>query len=177
MRSSALQLRHYIITELSLAANRAFDPEKKVQLGLHDVLGKPECRVDQKDPQEWQIVLKLKHSQSTESNSPYFFMIAMVGFFAVDKSVPEAKVAEFVEVNGASVLYSTAREVMRSLMAMGPYRPILLPTVCFYNPKPPAGEKKAGTGEAPKAAELPAPAAPAAAALKAPRGKKAVAKA
>ena len=56
MKSSALLLRHYIVTE-----------------------------------REWQIALRIKHSQNTESNSPYFFMIAVVGFFAVSEAVPAAK--------------------------------------------------------------------------------------
>lgn len=142
MKSSALQLRRYIVTELSVSANRGFDPDKKVRLGLRDVVAQPECRGDEKKPREWQIVLKLKHSQSAESNSPYFFMIETVGFFTVKESVPAERVAEFVQVNGASVLYSTAREVLRSVMAMGPYLPILLPTVCFYEPKRKAEGKK-----------------------------------
>lgn len=146
MKPSALQLRHYIVTELSLSANRSFDPEKKVHLGLRDVVAEPECRADKKNGREWQIVLRVKHSQSAESNSPYFFMIEMVGFFAVGKSVPDEKVADFAEVNGSSVLYSTAREVLRGAMAIGPYLPILLPAVCFFDPKAKAGVKKVSGG-------------------------------
>lgn len=155
MKPSALQLRHYILTELSLSANRSFDPSKKVQLALRDVVAEPECRMDKKDGRECQIVLRIKHSQSAESNSPYFFMIEMIGFFAVSKSVPDDRVAEFAEVNGSSVLYSTAREVLRSAMALGPYLPILLPAVCFFDPKKKAEEKKvieSGAAVAPAAA-------------------------
>ncbi len=131
MKASALQLKQYIVTELSLAANRSFNPEKDVHFSVPDVVGEPECSPDEKNGREWQNVLKLKHSQSAESNSPYFFMIEIVGLFSVDKSVLDEKVPEFVKVNGASVLYSSAREILRSTMTMGPYLPILLPTISF----------------------------------------------
>lgn len=154
MKPSALQLKHYILTELSLSANRSFDPGKKVQLALRDIVAAPECRMARKEGRECQIVLRIKHSQSAESNSPYFFMIEMIGFFAVSQSVPDDRVAEFAEVNGSSVLYSTAREVLRAAMALGPYLPILLPAVCFFDPKPKRVEKKGNeseTGAAPGA--------------------------
>ena len=143
MKPSALQLRNYIVTELSVSANRTFDPDKKVQLGLPDVTVESECVADKKDGRAWQIVLRIKQAQSAESNSPYFFMIEMAGFFMVSKAVSDERVAEFVEVNGASVLYSTAREVLRSTMAMGPYLPILLPAGCFFDPQPKNEDKKA----------------------------------
>lgn len=142
MKSSALQLRHYIVTDLSVTANQLFDPEKKVHLGIQDVVASPECTPDKKNPREWQIALRIKHSQNTDSNSPYFFMIEMVGFFAVKESVPETEVAKFAEVNGASLLYTTAREILRTTMAMGPYRPLLLPAVCFFDPKPKTEDKQ-----------------------------------
>ncbi|MFO7535357.1 MAG: protein-export chaperone SecB [Kiritimatiellia bacterium] len=142
MNASALQLKQYIVTELSLSANRKFDLEKDVHFSVPDVVGEPICTPDEKNGREWQIVLKLKHSQSVESNSPYFFMIEIVGLFSVDKSVLEEKIPEFVRVNGASVLYSSAREILRSTMTMGPYLPILLPTISFCDSKSSTIEKK-----------------------------------
>jgi preprotein translocase subunit SecB len=157
VKPSALQLKQYIVTELSIAANRSFDPEKKVSLGMRDVVAEPECRADEKNPRQWQIFLRLKHSQNMESNSPYFFMIEMAGFFTVGTSVSDDQVMEFAKVNGASVLYSTAREILRSMMAMGPYLPILLPAVSFFDPAPKAGEKKALEAGTVQAAKVVAP--------------------
>ncbi|NQU39528.1 MAG: hypothetical protein HQ523_06215 [Lentisphaerae bacterium] len=52
--------------------------------------------------------------------------------------MPDERVGQFALVNGASVLFGTAREVLRSVMTNGPYEPILLPTVCFLDAKPEA---------------------------------------
>jgi preprotein translocase subunit SecB len=135
MRPSALLLKRYIVTEVNVAANRVFDPAKPVNLGLQDVVVEPVYRPNEKNPREWQIILRVKHSQKAECNAPYFFMIELVGFFTVNESIPDANVRVFAEVNGASVLFSTAREVLRSLMCMGPYQPILLPAACFFEEK------------------------------------------
>ena len=135
MRQSNLLLKQYVVTEISVTANKEFDPENQVQLGLRDVVADPQCDRSNDNPRNWQITLRMKHSQNTESNSPYFFMIELVGFFSIDDVVPDDRVEEFAYVNGSSVLYSTGREVLRSVMAIGPYRPIILPTVCFYDPK------------------------------------------
>ncbi len=146
MKSSNLQLRHYVVTEITVTANKAFDSEKPVALGLKDVVAEPQCTLKEDDGREWQIILRMKHSQNTESNSPYFFMIELVGFFGVEDAVAQDRMETFVRVNGASVLYSTGREVLRSIMAMGPFLPIMLPTVCFFDSTPDAGCEKSSSG-------------------------------
>ena len=39
-----------------------------------------------------------------------------------------------VEVNGSSVLYSAARQILRNAMSSGPFNPLLLPTASFVEP-------------------------------------------
>jgi len=80
--------------------------------------------------------MNIRHTQNPESNSPYFFAVDLVGFFRIDESLPETMVEKFAYVNGSSVLYSSAREILRNAMADGPYDPIMLPTVCFLDDKP-----------------------------------------
>ena len=132
MRPSALLLKSYIVTDVNLTANRAFDPEKPVNLGIRDLIVEPDCRKDDKRARDWRIFLCVKDAQNNDSNSPYSFRIELVGFFEVEEQVPAKTQDVFACVNGTSVLYSTAREVLRSLMSMGPYQPILLPAVCFF---------------------------------------------
>ena len=132
MRPSALRLKSYIVTDVNVSANRAFDPDKDVNLGIRDLIVEPDCRKDDKNPRDWRIFLCVKDAQNKDSNSPYSFRIELVGFFEVEESVPAKTLDVFACVNGTSVLYSTAREVLRSLMSMGPYQPILLPAVCFF---------------------------------------------
>ncbi|NQU39531.1 MAG: protein-export chaperone SecB [Lentisphaerae bacterium] len=138
MRPSNLQLRCYFVTDLTVTANQAFDPAKEVNVLLDDLLTEPECLVKGDDEREWQISLRVSHTPNPENNVPYSFSIELVGFFGIERVVPEEKVEQFAFVNGASVLFSTAREVLRSVMTNGPYDPILLPTVCFLDAKPEA---------------------------------------
>lgn len=134
MRPSNLRLKSYFVTELHVIANREFEPEKAVKLRLEDVLAEHECVVHEEHSRDWQIRLRVKHAHNPESNSPYSFAIEIVGSFTVQEEVPDDKVEEFARVNGSSVLFSTAREVLRSNMANGPFVPIVLPTVCFLDP-------------------------------------------
>ncbi len=159
MRPSALLLKSYIVTDVNVTANRAFDPTKDVNLGLRDLVVEPDCRKDEKNPREWRIFLRVKDSQNKESNSPYSFRIELMGFFSVDATVPAATLDVFACVNGTSVLYSTAREVLRSLMCMGPYQPILLPAACFFDQqhKLEGGSVPAVKGAVPAALDAGAP--------------------
>ena len=70
----------------------------------------------------------------------------IVGLFQVAADYPADKVPWMVETNATSVLYGTAREMLRSVMTTGPYPPLLLPTGSFYEPKntAPAETKLAG---------------------------------
>lgn len=144
MRPSNLQLKNYMVTEINVTANKDFDPEKPVKLGLKDVVTEPQCTIVNDNPRDWQICLRMKHSHNTKSNSPYFFIIELVGFFGIEDVVSGDQVEDFARVNGASVLYSTGREVLRSIMSMGPFLPIMLPTVCFYDTKSKAECKASG---------------------------------
>jgi preprotein translocase subunit SecB len=147
MRPSNLQLKRYFITELHLTANEDFDPEKEVRLRLEDVLAEPECIVREKHPREWQIRLRVRHAHTPESNSPYNFAVEIVGFFRVHEDVPDESVEKFARVNGSSILFTTAREVLRSSMANGPFDPIVLPTVCFFDPPLESTDAKGKQGE------------------------------
>ncbi len=138
MRPSNLQLNCYFVTDINVTANQAFDGSKEIGLRLRDVVAEPDCTASNDDSREWQVRLRVSHLQDEESNSPYFFSIELVGFFRILDRVPDEGVERFVSVNGASVLFSTAREVLRSVMANGPYDPILLPSVCFLDSVPEA---------------------------------------
>jgi preprotein translocase subunit SecB len=132
MRPSSLQLRLYFVTELNISVNMEFDPDEEVKLYLKNLVVNSEAIKNPDDEREWQIKLSVQHNQDLKTNSPYFFSVNLVGFFRIEGYVPNNNVAKYAYVNGSSVLYSSAREVLRSAMARGPYEPIMLPTVCFY---------------------------------------------
>ncbi len=132
MKPSSLQLRLYFVTDLSVSVNPEFDPDEEVNLHLGNITINSENTQKEDNDREWQIKLTVRHTQNQHSNSPYFFAIDLLGFFSIDESMPTEMVEKFAFVNGSSVLYSSAREILRNAMADGPYSPIMLPTVCFF---------------------------------------------
>jgi preprotein translocase subunit SecB len=135
MKSAALQLRRYFVTELSVTANRQHEPGKPITLTDENLVVKQDFLSQKDDPRRWQVTLRIQQQGGPSTNAPYSFTIELVGFFSVANNYPEEKVEWMVRTNAVSVLYSTAREVLRGAMSQGPFCPLLLPTVSFYTPE------------------------------------------
>jgi preprotein translocase subunit SecB len=146
MKASPLNLRDYYVTELSVTTNKNFDLQKPVSMKFEDLVVERHLiqHNDAKNGSPWQLTLRVHHTSAPERNAPYQFTLELVGFFDVNAKVPAEKVETILKVNGASMLYGAARQVIRSATAQGPYLPVLLPSVSFYAPKEsaPAPEKK-----------------------------------
>jgi len=130
--TSPLQLKYYFVSELNVQANRSFDPKQGVTLGMDDVEMECHAKCTDETARMWEVSLRMFHQGKEKGNTPYFFKIEMVGFFAVLESYSPEKDEWLVKTNASSVLYSTAREVLRTTMANGPFMPLLLPTASFY---------------------------------------------
>ena len=66
------------------------------------------------------------HSGST-------FSLQLIGLFSVNDQIDDKERKDFAKVNGASVLFSVAREHLRVLTSAGPYPAIYLPAVSFVD--------------------------------------------
>lgn len=135
MKPSPLDLTAYFVTELSLTANLEFSPDKPTQLRMEDLRISTDLRRQEGKP-PWQIVLKVQQNVGPERNSPYNFALTLVGLFDVHPTVPAEQVERLVKVNGSSMLFAAAREILRADMARGPHFPLLLPSISFYPAKP-----------------------------------------
>lgn len=135
MQTAPLQLSRYFVAELNVTANREHDPKKPVTLTADNLQVMPDFQPHKADPRQWQVTLRIQQQGGPATNPPYFFTIELVGFFSVAASYPDDKVEWMVRTNASSVLYSTAREVLRGAMSQGPFCPLLLPTVSFYTPE------------------------------------------
>ncbi|MBI2440100.1 MAG: protein-export chaperone SecB [Lentisphaerae bacterium] len=153
MEPSALQLSSYFVAELNVTANREHDPKNPVALTDKSLVITPGYLPDKSDPRRWQVSLRIQQQAGPAANAPYFFTIELVSLFAVAASYPEENIEWMVRTNATSVLYSTAREVLRGAMAQGPFCPLLLPTMSFYTPETKklldAANAKKATGELP----------------------------
>lgn len=141
-QKSKLLLENYFTTELNCKANTSFDFKKGSSLSLDDLTVESNILGGKTKEDGWQVTLKVFHQSTEKSNSPYSFLIEIVGFFKVDPSYSASKADWLVKTNASSVLYSVARESLRQVMRDGPWMPVLLPTVSFYTDEMKAEIKK-----------------------------------
>jgi preprotein translocase subunit SecB len=136
MKASPLNLLDYYITELSVSANKAFNLQKPSQLKFEDlVVQRNLVHLDNPKGPPWELRLQVRHAAAPERNAAYGFALELVGHFEVPPSFPPERVKTLIEVNGASMLYGAARQVIRNATAQGPHNPVLLPSASFYEPK------------------------------------------
>jgi len=137
MHAAQLQLKHYFLSAFNYSVNPEFDPEKNISLNFKDISVDYEVQpLNEETQHEWQVGLKVGFSPSVKGNAPYSFSGEIVGFFSVSKNAAKERASFYIETNATSVLYSTLREIVCTITAKGPYRALLLPTVCFYEKKP-----------------------------------------
>ncbi len=148
MKASPLNLLDYYVTDLSFSVNKAYDYKKPSEFRLEDLVVEPTLiQVENAVPDsaatgKWQMRLRVRHVPAPDRNAPSQFMVELVGVFSVVSGYPADKIQTLLEVNGASLLYGAARQVVRSATAQGPHAPVMLPSVSFYPPKKSAAEMK-----------------------------------
>ncbi|MBT7066647.1 MAG: hypothetical protein HN919_10120 [Verrucomicrobia bacterium] len=146
MKLSPLDLCRYFVTEVSCAANSAFDPEKPVEVAMDQLLVETsiqKAEIDSSERVGWSVDLSVSYQANPDQNYPYSYAIKLVGFFSSPSEVPDGLDDErLVRVNGSSMLYGTAREMLRNAMATGPWGEMLIPTISFYESKKDSEEAK-----------------------------------
>lgn len=149
MKLAPIRLRSYFLTDLHLQVRAKFDPN--ADTGWKEDDFQVEQKVERADStsegigQVWQIDLTIRHQPAAEDNFPYAFRLSLVGF--IEEASGLAKLDEtarerIVRINGTSILYGAAREIVRAATGRGPHAPVLLPTVSFWDP-PPSGRENA----------------------------------
>jgi len=145
-RVSPLELHSYFVTEIGCTANSRYDPTASVKLEFEDLqVTATACPPNSDGNHEesmWRVLLSAKQNVLPEKNSPYNFHITIQGWFSVKKGAfPEDKITQLIEITGSSILFGVAREMLRTVMATGPYLPLLLPSISFHPAAPVIGEK------------------------------------
>lgn len=165
MKPARISLIDYFATDLVLGTNHAFTPDQPVKFEDKDFVVTPTVLKNEnapRDGQRWQVTLEIRHQPAPGVNFPYSYRVVLVGQFGVQDGVQSDDEERFVRIQGASVLYGMAREIVRALTGRGPYRPVILPTVNFYEQKPaapgPEGKPAAVPTMAPEAVSVAAPA-------------------
>ena len=132
-----LKCLNYFITELVFTANPKHDPSEPVSLDFADIMittNVEQIGKKKSNERDWRVALRIMQNISDEKkNSPYNFAVALLGTFRVHPKYPEEKVEQLVKINGSSILYSSARQILWDAMGNGPFRPLMFPTVSFVD--------------------------------------------
>jgi preprotein translocase subunit SecB len=128
--ASPISCNTYYATELSVVANRKYDPEKPSDLTLDD-LHVESSIAPLGSNGRWMLVLTVEQDVGSVKNASYNFTLLLIGQFEIVKGVPEKHAEQLLLTNGSSLLYAAAREILRDITSKGPYPPLLLPTLSF----------------------------------------------
>ena len=151
MNLGPVSLDHYFVTELSVTAREAFDPESDSQARLEEFTVNidlsPAASIEAEE-NLWHINLSVHQQPSPESNFPYEFKVVLMGIFKCLAEIEDDTERErFMRINGASMLYGIVREVIRANTSRGPWGPIMVPTLSFYEARNPEIANTGETGE------------------------------
>jgi preprotein translocase subunit SecB len=152
MKTSPLQLNDAFIGQVSIKPSDR--PLAAIQPTDIRVDATPSYARHTENPLRWTVQLSVKFGAEEEKSIPYDGSIECEGYFTiVESALPEEKQRKLVAVNGATILYSTASEVIATLTARGRHGKFLLPSVSFIDqvirlPDDPAPETPPSSGQA-----------------------------
>lgn len=141
MKEGIVNLLVYFATDSALSTNKGFSSEKPIKFGSFEfavTVSVQKSAAAEGSERRWQVSLDVCHQPAPETNFPYTYRVALVGQFSDAPSVKPEDEERYVRIHGASVLYGMTREFVRVLTGRGPFRPVHIPTVSFYEQKPTA---------------------------------------
>ena len=134
MVTPPLQLNYHFYPEVKVRANTEL-PLDEYQIDNTDVDFNLNYNAsifeNKKDPSQFKIELQIDIAPKEEKNWFYEVFLKCIGLFVISEEIPEEKRKSLVYINGASMLYSAAREYIFLLTMRGPYPPIYIPSVSF----------------------------------------------
>lgn len=131
-----LELKKYFFPYVQVAADAEYESSEK------EIKPNFEVRTSvEQDPTShiYQVVLEIMAEPKDEkSKIPYSIHLIAVGLFAVNEKFSDTE--KLLKINGASMLYSAAREFIITVTSRGPWPHVVIPTVSFL----PGKEQGAG---------------------------------
>ena len=135
MAQPPVQLEESYYDVVSLEAPQDYVPDPHARPAgppEREALVKLDLATVDADPGVWRVSLDIRHREAEDETPRYRFHLRVVGFFRWGGGeTPNAEVAQLVAVNGASILYSSAREFLLLLTSRMPWGQLSLPTLSF----------------------------------------------
>jgi preprotein translocase subunit SecB len=140
-----LQLSDYWLESVHIRTNPDFDPNREADLEVDSMEVKSDVQMLKSDnPGEvgtvWMVLLEIRQNIPQGKNIPYEFSVDMRAIVAAHPSLTDEKLERAVQVNGPSMLFGAAREIVRAATGRGPYAPVIIPSTNFFHriPRPQA---------------------------------------
>lgn len=135
MSHTPLLLETYFFTRVHCEANPDYTDEGNRALSRNDleVDLQLEFLQHKKDPDRYQLALNVAGIRAGEKPLPYTIDFKVVGFFSVNPEFGHHNIEKLVRINGASMLYTAAREQVLMITGRGPWGGFTLPTLNFHH--------------------------------------------
>ncbi len=124
---SPLQLKQHLFTVVNVRTNQHGRQDGPVHLDQHVVhVRTPD------EPNRWHLELFLNH-RSADAKHPFCYEVELhvIGIVEVHDSIEKGKREVIAAVNGLSLLYGAAREMVLNITARAPHGPFCLPSLNF----------------------------------------------
>lgn len=135
----------YAITDVVFHVNAENIEQLPVIFDRNDIERLTATRYNKDNLSIWQVEMELGIKKEAQGKYAYNWCIRLIGVFKVNLSVDSLSLDELekhVRLNGATLLYTTAREYLRTLSSTAPKGAFLLPTVTFFEASPPKNQTK-----------------------------------
>jgi preprotein translocase subunit SecB len=81
----------------------------------------------------WLVKVEINQSIPEGKNIPYEFSLSMAGVVAVHPSFEGDQLNRAIQVNGPSMIFGAAREIIRGATSRGPFAPVIIPSTNFFH--------------------------------------------
>jgi preprotein translocase subunit SecB len=137
MDLAPIQLTDYFVHSLNVEALPSYDTSQAAELDIEALTVEAKCfQPDDQAPRHFGIDLVIKQAALESKNLPYSYELHMIGFIEVMPNVPQEAIKRIAEINGPTMLFGAAREILRAATGRGPYGPVLIPSTTFYKAPP-----------------------------------------
>lgn len=136
MKKSLLKIKNYFVTSLSVKAIPVEEGAKSSPEGRVDTITKVETAQHLENKRDWKVALAIHCSPAEKNVIGYSISVELVGFFEVEKELPEEQIGDVVVANAPAILYSAARELILLVTGRGPFPPFPLPSASFIDETP-----------------------------------------
>lgn len=133
---SPLHLKNYFVTNLSVQANPVTEGSQMVLQGGVNTVTTVETAQHAENKRDWKVAIQIRCSPENKNLCAYLISAELVGFFEVDKGLPEEVIGDVVAANAPAILYSAARELILLVTGRGPFPPFSLPSATFIDETP-----------------------------------------